>query len=144
MMAKRYICGFCLAIGMLGLNMLTATGADLRPDLHLTLQLEEEKGALILQIPSIAPEPWIRKIEASISDILGVQLDIVTTQRDRKDFVTFTVEFESLPAMRDALTGTLLPGIMGNELLPGLFGVFEYRIDKSGLSTVYVSPINTS
>jgi len=126
-----------MVIGMLGLSTLTATGIDLKPDVHLTLHLEEEIGALILEVPSVLPRSWIEKFKESVSDNLGVQLDIVTTQRESKDFLAFTIEFESLSAMQGTLTRALLPGIMGSELLPGVFDVFEYRVDKSVLSTVY-------
>ena len=142
MLTKRHIEGLVTVIALLALLVPTSAALDLRPEIHITLEMQESRGALLLEVPSIVPEDWIESAKDSLSEALGVDLSDLDlklryTERNGKKFHAFSFQFESVAEMENALTGFRLPGFLGAGSLPGLVDTFEYQVNETGLSKEY-------
>lgn len=142
MLTKRHIGGLVTVIALLALLVPTSAAIDLRPEIHITLEMQESRGALLLEVQSIVPEKWIDSAADSLSEALGpdlpaLELNLRFTERNGKKFHAFSFQFDSIAEMKNALTGFRLPGLLDEVSLPGLLDTFEYQVNETGLSKEY-------
>ena len=142
MLTKRYIRGLVIVVGLLALLVPTSAALDLRPEIHITLEMQESGGALLLEVPNVVREDWIESAKDSLSEALGadlpdLELNLRYTERNGKKFHAFSFQFDTVAEMKDALTGFRLPGILDEVSLPGLLDTFEYQVNETGLSKEY-------
>jgi len=142
MLVTRCFACLCLIIVQLVEFLPVLTGLDPRPEIHVTVRLKENDGELTLDVPSVVPKAWIESAQETLAGALGSDipdrpLGTEFLERNGKEFIRLTLEFESIAAMEDALIGIELPSILGDTPLPGFFDTFDFQVVESTMAKDY-------